>query len=283
MRSARTVFCILAALAGAGQGLADGTVTLDLASTMNGLTVAPGATIDWTISFTVSNDPPGQNQGLALIAVNLLQDGANPAKLDIPPADGVPTAMANFSRPEGISNPGEGGAGTGYIGVQRGTPGEMNLIQIGGAQNTFGAPGDIMGTNPNLVGGVGHGGAVTLTQGTFAAPAAQGSYIFRIDEALANVLEELNTPPEYSPVSAATVTYGAQSFCFTVGAGQLGDLNCDGAVNAFDIDPFVLALTDPAGYAAAWPNCDIMLADCNGDGAVNAFDIDPFVLLLIGP
>ena len=61
-----------------------------------------------------------------------------------------------------------------------------------------------------------------------------------------------------------------------------GDLNCDGAVNAFDIDPFVLALTDPSGYAAAYPDCDIMLADCNGDGIVDAFDIDPFVELLTG-
>ena len=62
-----------------------------------------------------------------------------------------------------------------------------------------------------------------------------------------------------------------------------GDLNCDGAVDAFDIDPFVLALTDPAGYATAWPDCDIMLADCNGDGVVDAFDIDPFIELLLGP
>jgi hypothetical protein len=59
-----------------------------------------------------------------------------------------------------------------------------------------------------------------------------------------------------------------------------GDLNCDGRINAFDIDPFVIALTDPAGYAAAYPDCDVMLADCNGDGAVNAFDIDPFVICL---
>ena len=66
------------------------------------------------------------------------------------------------------------------------------------------------------------------------------------------------------------------------GGYELGDLNCDGSVNAFDIDPFVLALTDPAGYAAAWPDCDIMLADCNGDGVVDAFDIDPFVELLTG-
>jgi hypothetical protein len=61
-----------------------------------------------------------------------------------------------------------------------------------------------------------------------------------------------------------------------------GDLNCDGAVNAFDIDPFVLALTDPAGYAAAHADCNIELADTNGDGVVNAFDIDPFVRLLTG-
>ena len=62
-----------------------------------------------------------------------------------------------------------------------------------------------------------------------------------------------------------------------------GDMNCDGEVNAFDIDPFVLALTDPAGYAAAWPDCNILNGDINGDGVVNAFDIDPFVKLLTGP
>jgi murein tripeptide amidase MpaA len=60
----------------------------------------------------------------------------------------------------------------------------------------------------------------------------------------------------------------------------LGDVNCDGVLNAFDIDPFVLALTDEAGYAAEFPSCDRMLADVNGDGQVNAFDIDPFVILL---
>ena len=61
-----------------------------------------------------------------------------------------------------------------------------------------------------------------------------------------------------------------------------GDLNCDGVIDAFDIDPFVLALTDPDGYAAAFPDCNIMNADCNGDGVVDAFDIDPFVELLVG-
>jgi outer membrane protein assembly factor BamB len=61
-----------------------------------------------------------------------------------------------------------------------------------------------------------------------------------------------------------------------------GDLNCDGELNAFDIDPFVLALTDPASYAGMYPACDEMYADINADGVVNAFDIDPFVALLTG-
>ena len=64
-------------------------------------------------------------------------------------------------------------------------------------------------------------------------------------------------------------------------AGTLGDLNCDGSVNVFDIDAFVLALTDPAAYAAAQPDCDRLYADCNCDGEINVFDIDPFVLCLV--
>jgi probable HAF family extracellular repeat protein len=63
---------------------------------------------------------------------------------------------------------------------------------------------------------------------------------------------------------------------------SLGDLNCDGAINVFDIDPFVLALTNPATYAVQFPDCPARLADINGDGVVNTFDIDPFVLLLTG-
>ncbi len=61
-----------------------------------------------------------------------------------------------------------------------------------------------------------------------------------------------------------------------------GDMNCDGVVNFADIDPFVLALSSPAGYQAAFPTCNIMNGDCNGDGVVNFADIDPFVALLGG-
>mgnify|MGYP000355141351 CR=1 FL=1 len=63
----------------------------------------------------------------------------------------------------------------------------------------------------------------------------------------------------------------------------VGDMNCDGQVNFGDINPFVLALTNPAGYQAAFPNCNIMNADINGDGYVNFGDINPFVRLLTQP
>lgn len=57
-----------------------------------------------------------------------------------------------------------------------------------------------------------------------------------------------------------------------------GDLNCSGAVDAFDIDPFVLALLAPDVYTDVVAGaCSINLADTNGSGGVDAFDIDSFV------
>ena len=61
-----------------------------------------------------------------------------------------------------------------------------------------------------------------------------------------------------------------------------GDMNCDGNVNFFDIDGFVLAVTDPDAYWAMYPDCDLANADCNGDCAVDFFDIDAFVELVVG-
>jgi hypothetical protein len=66
------------------------------------------------------------------------------------------------------------------------------------------------------------------------------------------------------------------------GLSTPGDMNCDGVVNFDDINPFVLALGDPAAYNAAYPNCDILNADCNADGLVNFDDINAFVALLAG-
>ena len=64
------------------------------------------------------------------------------------------------------------------------------------------------------------------------------------------------------------------------GSYVYGDLNCDRRIDVFDIDPFILAVWDPAAYAVAYPECSRELLDCNGDGYVNDSDIDVFVELL---
>ncbi|MGE0481647.1 MAG: hypothetical protein AB7Q17_14370 [Phycisphaerae bacterium] len=60
-----------------------------------------------------------------------------------------------------------------------------------------------------------------------------------------------------------------------------GDMNCDGVLNNFDIDPFVLAITDPAAWQAAFPLCLLANGDMNDDGSTDNFDIDPFIDALI--
>ncbi len=264
------------------------TVTLTLESSKNGLTVSPGTTVDWSVKVAVS---PGDNAGLALVSTDLIQNPDNPALFDIPqgsPAS-IDATMQNFNRPAGIANPGEGGATTGYIGSQRGEPGRKNLIQIGGGQNTFGAAlpsGTGIGESATVLPGVGQGAQPQVVlSGSFAAPEVPGTYTFRLENGLANVLNNVSpppVPPEFWTVTAATVEMGTASFTFTVGGVSLGDVNCDGHVNVFDIDPFVLALTSSEEYAQAFPACDINSADVNCDGHVNVFDIDPFVQCLTG-
>lgn len=61
-----------------------------------------------------------------------------------------------------------------------------------------------------------------------------------------------------------------------------GDMNCDGVITVGDISGFVLALTDPTGYAAAYPGCQIANADINDDGTISVGDIGAFVSLVTG-
>ncbi len=240
------------------------TVTVTLGSPQAGQVVQPGAAVEWTITFSVSE---GDNEGLALLSCDLTQNLDNPAFLEIPPADGVPAEMANFSRPDGICNPGEADPVTGYVGVQRGAAGAMNLIQIGGAQNTFGEampPGSGVGENANVIAGVGQGGLVLLGAGTFEAPSACGPYTFELADALANVLVEHNDPPAFSPVTEATVDTPAGSISFTV--TLLGDLDLDGDVDLTDLAQLLAhyGMTEGATYEDG---------DLDGDGDVDLSDL----------
>jgi hypothetical protein len=61
-----------------------------------------------------------------------------------------------------------------------------------------------------------------------------------------------------------------------------GDLNCDGDVGFGDINAFVLRLSNPAAYAATYPDCPDANGDINSNGTVGFDDINPFVTLLSG-
>ncbi len=54
------------------------------------------------------------------------------------------------------------------------------------------------------------------------------------------------------------------------------DANCDGVIDAFDIEPFI-------GVLLGGPRCAACTGDVNADGVVDAFDIEPFINCLIGP
>jgi hypothetical protein len=54
------------------------------------------------------------------------------------------------------------------------------------------------------------------------------------------------------------------------------DMNCDGVINLLDVDAFVLAVLNPAGYAVQYPSCNLLRGDMNGDGLVGGDDIGLF-------
>lgn len=79
-------------------------------------------------------------------------------------------------------------------------------------------------------------------------------------------VQQAEASPSY-PTYAQDLSYDADGNLTQ--AKSYGDANCDGAVNNFDIDAFVLAISDPEEYETEFPACDILNCDMNGDGLVN--------------
>lgn len=99
-----------------------------------------------------------------------------------------------------------------------------------------------------------------------------------------DVTKDLDGLPRFVDYPTVDDTGNGTPPIVDMGAYEFGtvDLNCDGTVDLFDIDPFVLALTAESQYVQEYPDCDRELADINGDGFIDLFDIDPFVELLTG-
>ncbi len=240
-----------------GPAMSQPSVTVTLSSTVNGATVKPGTPIDWTLSASVS---AADNLGLALLAVDLLQDPDNPHLLDLSP--GVPDpAMADFDQPNGYSNPGPLGLGSGFGGTPAGPSAGHNLLQIGGAQNIFGVAGQTAGWDVAVDGGIGQNGEQVIATGGFLAPSTGGSYSLALDHGRANVLEAIQSAPGRSPVISAVVTT-AGGIMFVV-AGCTTDLTGDGTTNSADL----------AQLLGAWGPNPGHPADLGGDDQVDAADL----------
>lgn len=184
-----------------------GFVRFSLVSEHAGRSVAPGQEVRWTVRAFVS---PLESQGLAFFSFDLVPDATNPAPIELSPADPAPEGMRAFDRPRGFANPGSDPHGSGY----GGTPVGPDLVQVGGAQNTFGFTpacfgpdqGICLGTDIDPVRGVGQTASdVVLASGTFTAPDVPGSYTLRLTRALASTLRRVNIAPQPSEVGRAPV------------------------------------------------------------------------------
>jgi hypothetical protein len=132
---------------------------------------------------------------------------------------------------------------------------------------------------------------------------ANYSYAWDFDDGEADSAER---NPSYTYTNAGvyaarlTVTDSASATAFdtvaifSTGPPGPGDLNGDGLINAQDINPFVLALTDFPAWQATYPQLNVLVVgDIGGpgqttppftpDGLFNAQDINPFVYLLTNP
>jgi hypothetical protein len=105
-----------------------------------------------------------------------------------------------------------------------------------------------------------------------------GQFIRLVDEPLHNHSASINNRSEIAWVYGGRLSNGDIRLLRRF---STGDCNCDGAIDALDIEAFILALVDPEGYHAQYPECDPALADVDGDGRIDAFDIEPFVERLV--
>jgi hypothetical protein len=168
---------------------------------------------------------PKNNGGLALFSFDLVQREGNPMSIDLPPGDPARGDMEAFDRPAGFTNPVEDPWGSGYGGVPVVENGRKNLIQIGGAQNTFGVAPHCLGPdadvctgqNTDVVRGVGQSdGGVMLATGSFQAPPIPGTYVLRIRSAVANTLRQPGVSPRPMVRPARVILADGGEFSFTV-------------------------------------------------------------------
>lgn len=260
------LYAAFTALATRGPALA-GTVTVWLDTSGASATVQPGDVVRWDLRFQVSQ---GDNSGLALIAVDLVQSAENPDVVEVLADPNMPLALRALSAPEGISNVGPAGNSR-FRGTRVPVGCGSNLLQIGGAQNTTGWVGFALGTSTNVETGIGQDPnsnvGELLMSGTIVAPATRGTYVVSLRDPIANVLDTDQPTPTRWHVSKAQVFVPPSGDAVTIVVCP-GDATGDGQIDISDLGIVLTAFGTNAGesgYNAA--------ADLNRDGAVNISDL----------
>ncbi len=115
---------------------------------------------------------------------------------------------------------------------------------------------------------------------------------------------EITTPYDYYYISLYLVTYSEPHQYFWLYGGRVidqmavaldnidfrlpveqahlpGDFDGSGTVDTQDINPFILALTNPGQYQTQY-GVDPVVYDTNNDDVINTEDINPFIIILTG-
>ncbi len=229
------------------------------------LTAAAGASsveVGQSLAVTVygqltggANNLPGQQNGIMQFLHNLsLSAGGVFRVQSVEPATGFQSINASPS-----------------VQVPLGSAGDHGLVNINGYSTSF----------ANGLGGAAALYTVTLEaigEGTVSASFAPATSWAHFAASTPRGLKVGHTASNGDPAQAnypAPITLTA-----TAPSGCPGDADCSGAVDFFDIDPFVARLGCPSGGGGCDAGCPWQNSDVDGDGDVDFFDIDPFVAQL---
>ncbi len=235
-----------------------------------------------SIAFSLSKDGRGDRGGEGTYEQSSGSTFLDGATLT---ADGGINLLGGMLRGNGVVE----GAVISAAGLAPGlSPGHLAVTGMYTQNATGGLAIEIAGPNPGtdydvlaIADTAALSGSLTVMLDPAYDPPVGATFDILTADVISGEFDGVELPPPFGP-NRLRLTYLNEVVRVEV-VSSAGDLNCDGAADFDDVPHFVQALIDPAGYAAAHPDCSINFADTNEDGLVNGLDIQPFVGRLLEP